>query len=90
MDMNGYYRERSWACSGKQSILLPSSTIFRVPYHLMTFPNSLTKDNFESIAVLFVETPRKFITAKLSVRKPGSSSVLIISDRKLCRSKALQ
>jgi hypothetical protein len=27
--------------------------------------------------VLFVETPRKFITAKLSIRKPGSSSVLI-------------
>jgi hypothetical protein len=25
-----------------------------------------------------VETPRKFITAKLSTRKPGSSSVLII------------
>jgi hypothetical protein len=30
--------------------------------------------------VLFVETPRKFITAKLSIRKPGSSSVLIIRD----------
>jgi hypothetical protein len=26
-----------------------------------------------------VETPRKLITAKLSIRKPGSSSVLIIS-----------
>jgi hypothetical protein len=25
-----------------------------------------------------VETPRKFITAKLSIRKPGSSSVLIM------------
>jgi hypothetical protein len=32
----------------------------------------------EYIIVLFVETPRKFITAKLSIRKPGSSSVLII------------
>ena len=30
------------------------------------------------IIVLFVETPRKFITAKLSIRKPGSSSVLKI------------
>ena len=30
------------------------------------------------IIVLFVETPRKFITAKLSIRKPRSSSVLII------------
>jgi hypothetical protein len=29
------------------------------------------------IIVLFVETPRKVITAKLSIRKPGSSSVLI-------------
>ena len=29
------------------------------------------------IIVLFVETPRKFIAAKLSIRKPGSSSVLI-------------
>ena len=28
--------------------------------------------------ILFLETPRKFITAKLSIRKPGSSSVLII------------
>ena len=32
------------------------------------------------IIVLFVETTRKFITAKLSIRKPGSSSVLIICD----------
>ena len=32
------------------------------------------------IIVLFVETPRKFIPAKLSIRKPGSSSVLIICD----------
>jgi hypothetical protein len=31
-----------------------------------------------TITVLFVETPRKFITAKLSIRKPGSSSVLVI------------
>ena len=30
------------------------------------------------IIVLFVETPRKFITAKLSIRKHGSSSVLNI------------
>jgi hypothetical protein len=35
-----------------------------------------------------VETPRKFITAKLSIRKPGSSSVLIIwKNRKLCSNK---
>ena len=35
---------------------------------------------YKYIIVLFVETPRKFITAKLSIRKPGSSSVLIICD----------
>jgi hypothetical protein len=29
------------------------------------------------IIVLFVETPREFITAKVSIRKPGSSSVHI-------------
>ncbi len=33
---------------------------------------------------IFVETPRDFIIAKLSIRKPGSSSVLIIS---LCNNK---
>ena len=32
----------------------------------------------QQIIVLFVETPRKFITAKLSIRKPGSSSVPVI------------
>jgi hypothetical protein len=30
---------------------------------------------FKHIILLFVKTPRKFITAKLSIRKPGSSSV---------------
>jgi hypothetical protein len=32
------------------------------------------------IIVLFVETPRKCITAKLSIRKPGSSSHIISTD----------
>jgi hypothetical protein len=36
------------------------------------------------IIVLFVKTPRKFITAKLSIRKPGSSSLLIICDLIFC------
>ncbi len=39
----------------------------------------------------FVVTPRNFIIAKLSIGKPGSSSVLkisdIITDRKLCDNK---
>jgi hypothetical protein len=35
-----------------------------------------TQKNY--LIVSFVETPRKFVTAKLSIRKPGSSSVLII------------
>jgi hypothetical protein len=54
----------------------------------------MTIKHYRIIIVLFVETPRKFITAKLSIRKPGSSSVLIIywwrsglTDRKLCSNK---
>ena len=39
------------------------------------------------IIVLLVETPRKFIAAKLSIRKPGSSSVLIISLRSVSTNK---
>ena len=38
----------------------------------------------------FVETPRKFMIAKLSIRKLGSSSVLMIlllTDRKPCDNK---
>jgi hypothetical protein len=42
--------------------------------------NTTFSTHFINIIVLFVETPRKFITAKLSIRKPGSSSVLIICD----------
>jgi hypothetical protein len=37
----------------------------------------LVFDQDTLIIVLFVETPRIFITANLSIRKPGSSSVLI-------------
>jgi hypothetical protein len=36
---------------------------------------------------MLVKTPHKFITAKLSIRKPGSSSVLIfigLMNQKLC------
>ena len=47
----------------------------------------LNYNKWKVIIVLFVETPRKFITAKLSIRKPGSSSVLIICD--LFNSRAL-
>ena len=37
------------------------------------------------IIVLFVETPRKFITAKLSIRKPGSDEDPgFNTDQKLC------
>ena len=44
------------------------------------YRSHLCKTNTKHIIVLFVETTRKFITAKLSIRKPGSSSVLIICD----------
>ena len=47
--------------------------------HIINFLSSLyVCMAIRYIIVLFVETPRKFITAKLSIRKPGSSSVLII------------
>jgi hypothetical protein len=48
------------------------------------FSNKISKFILSSLKVcmaikhiifLLVETPRKFITAKLSIRKPGSSSV---------------
>jgi hypothetical protein len=45
------------------------------------------------IILLFVETSRKFINAKLSIRKPGSSSVLIICSLVivvLCQSDTLR
>ena len=41
-------------------------------------------NNCDIIIFLFVETPRKFISGKLSIRKPGSSSVLIICDLLNC------
>ena len=36
--------------------------------------------NYIIVIFNFVDTPRNFIIAKLSIRKPGSSSVLIKSD----------
>jgi hypothetical protein len=49
--------------------------VFMLHVHEVQILNPTT---FICIIVLFVETPRKFITVKLSIRKPGSSSVLII------------
>jgi hypothetical protein len=37
-------------------------------------------DSYNSIKVLFVETPRKFITAKLSIRKPKSHIISTDED----------
>jgi hypothetical protein len=53
-------------------------------YHAMSYKNNNSLNAVTTtkyIIVLFVETPRKFITAKLSIRKPGSSSVLITQNR---------
>jgi hypothetical protein len=44
---------------------------------MQLFKTKITARRQIKIFLLFVETPRKFITAKLSIRKPGSSSVLI-------------
>ena len=49
-------------------------------YHYMFFFNKfLVRLHGEYNLFSFVETPRKFIIAELSIRKLGSSSVLIIS-----------
>ena len=50
-------------------------------YHLVIEQNSKSNRFFEiirNLLVKIVETPRKFIIAELSIRKLGSSSVLII------------
>ncbi len=46
--------------------------------------------NRSSIIFNFVVTPRNFIIAKLSIRKPGSSSVLIMMKIRAYGSKALR
>ena len=77
----------SWRWVGKFRISRSSEIYANLRILSTPFNNSF------DIIVLFVETPRKFITAKLSIRKPGSSSVLIIwwrsglTDRKLCSNK---
>ena len=45
------------------------------------------KINLSIYLFSFVETPRKFIIAELSIRKLGSSSVLIMLLGKLCNNK---
>ena len=50
-----------------------------------------TFNNIAMYLLSFVETPRKFIIAELSIRKLGSSSVLIILMKiRAYGSKALQ
>jgi hypothetical protein len=57
---------------------MPFKVIANVLNQNMKPRHDLLKQVSNTLIVLFVETPRKFITAKLSIRKPGSSSVLII------------
>ena len=44
------------------------------------------------IILLFVETPRKFITGKLSIRKPSANNMILLALMKIRAygSKALQ
>ena len=51
---------------------------FRSFYDLQKVRKSLKSTNLYLLRYNFVETPRKFIIAKLSIRKLGSSLVLII------------
>jgi hypothetical protein len=66
-------------------LLCPYMELFHVHYDIVYYNKLILSSLYvcmatKYITVLFVETPRKFITAKLSIRKPGSSSVLIICD----------
>jgi hypothetical protein len=61
-----------------KTVVLASPTQFKTLRTKMRQNPSNYSMNFIYIIVLFVEIPRKFITAKLSIRKPGSSTVLII------------
>ena len=47
---------------------------------LFSIDVALCEEQNNTIIFNFVDTPRNFIIAKLSIRKPGSSSVLIKSD----------
>ena len=57
-------------CDRGATLLCPSSSSFLDEDSLVAFENIYLFS--------FVETPRKFIIAELSIRKLGSSSVLII------------
>ena len=68
----------SWLC-----YIIYNGNSLKIPLNSVSFKFSVRlhgDKTYNSLIVLFVETPRKFITAKLSIRKPGSSSVLIICD----------
>ena len=59
---------------------LANAMSIRIPY-TVPFLSFLYVCMVNTIYLLsFVETPRKFIIAELSIRKLGSSSVLIIHD----------
>ncbi len=47
---------------------------------LLQYRNSIVAITIYYLYFNFVVTPRNFIIAKLSIRKPGSSSMLIKSD----------
>ena len=62
------------------SVKIKKSFILLIYAVILTLSSLYVCMAIKYIIVLFVETPCKFITAKLSIRKPGSSSVLIICD----------
>ncbi|CAB4012131.1 NFX1-type zinc finger-containing 1-like, partial [Paramuricea clavata] len=62
----------------RRMILLTTINVYNNFYEYNKRETSLQIKFWRIYKILFVETPRKFITAKLSIRKPGSSSLLII------------
>jgi hypothetical protein len=71
MTINFYYPTLELFCFSFTQPFLQNIVLFTQPFSLRCYRPPL-------IMTPFVETPRKLITAKLSIRKPGSSSVLII------------
>ena len=68
-------------CSnGFAYITTPTTSIFQqvVPASMMWFVSISLFQVVQIYLLSFVDTPRKFIIAELSIRKLGSSSVLII------------
>ncbi len=65
---------------GKTFLMGGATFFWPPPVYIKITLITIINNNYLVIIFKFVDTPRNFIIAKLSIRKPGSSSVLIKSD----------